>query len=119
MLMMVIMMIMRMMFMIPMMVRMMMMVMMVVMVVGEVMRIKKKATCAFFPTSFRGSTLRIRTFTTVNKILDRLRIKEESNIHNGDHQPPPFFTKFPQKHLLQRALDFGLFSLLYNTKSAK
>ena len=27
--------------------------------------------------------------------------------------------KFPQKHLLQRALDFGLSSLLYNTKSAK
>ena len=57
-----------------MMIGMMMMVMMVVMVVGEVMRIKEKATCAFFPTSFRGSTLRIRTFTTVTQSFDTIKI---------------------------------------------
>ena len=34
---------------------------------------KENATCAFFPTSFRGSTLRIRTFTTVTQSFDRLR----------------------------------------------
>ena len=48
------------------------MMMMVVMVM--MMRIKENATCAFFPTSFRGSTLRIRTFTTVTQSFDTIKI---------------------------------------------